>query len=109
MLISRGTLLRASAVLGIGAGLLLGGSLRSPLIASTPPSPLVWETSSGSIDVSKLPAVLPALDCEGNVVGTITNPFSGSSQWEPRDAEGDPCGIVELRYDEDYETEVGQP
>lgn len=79
---------------GIGVGLLLAILFTSMLQASSPP-PMPWEMSDETIDLSRLPAQLPALDCNGNVVATLANPLAPDApEWIPTDSNGQPCGYA---------------
>lgn len=108
MRITRGTILRVSAALGIAAGVVLGAAVRNPIVAANVAPKLAWERTDGSVDVTKLPAALPVLDCDGDVVGTLANPFSATAKWTPKDDQGRSCVTVTTHTD-DYETEVHQP
>jgi len=49
-----------------------------------------WERADGSIDPS-------ALDCKGNVVGVMLDPFASGSSWIPKTASGTPCVSIQTR------------
>lgn len=75
----------------------------------TPPASqqLPWENVDGSLNVDGIPDSLPALNCAGEAVATLTRPFE--RVWDPKNASGKSCTSLEKRYNEDAEEAPDEP